>query len=90
MDDFLHAQVSQSVEIQSHISRRLVFHARNVARSLFLRKPRKDVNITDVKIIRNAILCPGRSHPQRNAQNVEAIWWKRGISLSAARKHVDM
>ena len=62
----------------------------NVGKILSLEKRKKEENITDVKIIRIVISCPGRSHQQRNARNVEAIWWKRGISLSAARRHVDM
>ena len=32
-----------------------------------------DINITDVKIIRNVSLCHGRNHPQSNVKNAEAI-----------------
>lgn len=59
-------------------------------KEIVLKKTKKDVSTTDVRIIRIVISCPGRNHQQRNVRNVEAIWWKRGISLSAARRHVDM
>lgn len=77
-------------KIPNHILRRSGWHVRNVEKRLCLRKQKKDVSTTDVRIIRIVISCPGRNHQQRNARNVEAIWWKRGISLSAARRHVDM
>lgn len=38
-----------------------------------LKKTKKEENITDVKIIRNANLCHGRNHPQSNVKNAEAI-----------------
>ena len=38
-----------------------------------LKKTKKEENITDVKIIRNVILCHGRNHPQSNVKNAEAI-----------------
>ena len=80
----------RNAKIPNHILRRSGWHVRNVEKRLCLRKPKKDVSTTDVRIIRIVISCPGRNHQQRNARNVEAIWWKRGISLSAARRHVDM
>ena len=90
MDDSLHVRDFRNAKIPNHILRRSGWHVRNVEKRLCLRKQKKDVSTTDVRIIRIVISCPGRNHQQRNARNVEAIWWKRGISLSAARRHVDM
>lgn len=44
----------------------------------------------DVRIIQSVISCHGRNRVQKNVQNVEAIWWKKGINLFAAKKLVDM
>ena len=47
---------------------------------------KKEEDITDVKIIRNVNLCHGRSHQQKNARFVEAIWSKKETRLSAVRQ----
>ena len=39
-----------------------------------------------VSTTRNVILCHGRSHQQKNARFVEAIWSKKEIRLSAVRQ----
>ena len=48
------------------------------------------IGVACPKCGKEIVLKKTKNHQQRNARNVEAIWWKRGISLSAARRHVDM
>ncbi len=74
----------------NHILKRSVLHVRYVERMLYSENERKAENITDVRIIRNVILCHGRSHQQRNVRNVVAIWWKKEINLSAVMNSADM
>ena len=60
--------------------------ARNAEKTLYCVRQRKADVITDVRIIRNVILCHGRSHQQKNARFVEAIWSKKETRLSAVRQ----
>ena len=72
-EDFLPVRDSRSAETPSLITKRSVLPARNAARMSSLRKHRRDVSITDVLTIRNAILCPGRDRQTRSALSAEAI-----------------
>lgn len=43
-----------------------------------------------VRIIRNVILCHGRSLQKKSVLIAEDIWWRREISLSVQMKSADM
>mgnify|MGYP002247677258 CR=1 FL=1 len=57
---------------------------------IVMKKTKKAENITDVRIIRNVILCPGRNRQIRNVRSAEVIWLRKEINLSAVRKPVAM
>ena len=59
-------------------------------KEVVIRKTKKGRSITDVKIIRNVILCHGRNRPKKNVRNVADTWWKKGINWSAQTSSVDM
>ncbi len=58
----------------NRIWRRSELPARNAEKTLYCVRQRKADVITDVRIIRNVILCHGRSHQKKNVRNAEAIW----------------
>lgn len=43
-------------------------------KEVVIRKTKREESIMDVRTIRNANLCPGRSHPVRNVRNVVDTW----------------
>ena len=43
-------------------------------KEVVIRKQKREESIMDVRTIRNANLCPGRSHPVRNVRNVVDTW----------------
>ena len=65
---------SRIAAIPSRIWKRSVWHARNAARTWYFAEPRREENITAVRIIRNVISCPGRSLRRKNARSAAVIW----------------
>lgn len=48
-----------------------------------LKRRKREESFTAARAIRSAILSPGRSRPERNVRNAEAIWLKRETSWHA-------
>ena len=74
MESSLHVPDSRNAATPNRIWRRSELPARNAEKTLYCVRQRKADVITDVRIIRNVILCHGRSHQKKNVRNAEAIW----------------
>ena len=49
------------------------------------KRPKRDVNITDVKTIRNVISCHGRSHRQRKCPKCGSYMVEKGNKIVCSR-----
>ena len=74
MESSLHVPDSRNAATPNRIWRKSELPARNVEKTLYCARQRKADVIMDVRIIRNVILCHGRSRQKKNARNAEVIW----------------
>ena len=65
---------SRNAATPNRIWRKSELPARNVEKTLYCARQRKADVIMDVRIIRNVILCHGRSRQKKNVRNAEVIW----------------
>ena len=64
--------------------------ARSAAKTWFSAEPRRAASTMAVRIIRNAISCPGRSPRRSSARSAAATWWKRETAWSARTRPAAM
>ena len=69
-----HVPDSRNAATPNRIWRKSELPARNVEKTLYCARQRKADVIMDVRIIRNVILCHGRSRQKKNVRNAEVIW----------------
>ena len=74
MESSLHVPDSRNAATPNRIWRKSELPARNVEKTLYCARQRKADVIMDVRIIRNVILCHGRSRQKKNVRNAEVIW----------------
>ncbi len=75
---------SRTAAIRNLIWKRWVLHVRNVVRRLYTARQKRADDITDAKVIRNAILCHGRNHLRKNVRSVEGTLLEKGNKLVCA------